>query len=182
MTVCLRTAFLVILSAFAVGLPGKAKAQELSCDSLQRIINIVAADPALSSIKGAFAAEGNGDEGKTYYSLASLWDRLDDVRGQYIAYDKVRKAYSFHAFIYSYNSPDEELAATLKIFKDCLGAGWISGAAHGKPGGTVTYLKNPAKYLVITIRNLKGTIRIECYKSKQVTISTNQNKAKRRIH
>ena len=166
MTVSFRTSFIAILSVFTAGLPGIAKAQQLSCDSLQHIVNIVSGDSALSSLKGTVAAEGKDGDDKMYFSLTSLWTQLDDVRGEYIAYDKVRKGYSYHAYIYNYSSPATELAATIKFFKDCLGGGWISRAVYGKSGDTVTYFKNPANNVVITIEKLKERVLIECYNDK----------------
>ena len=161
MTVSFRSPFIAFLSVIVAGLPGIVKAQRLDCDSLQHIINIVACDSMLSSLKGTAEDKDSGD--KIYFSQVSLWTQLDDLRGQDVAYDKVRKGYSFRAYINNYSSSADELAATLKTFHDCLDKDWISRAVYLKSGDKITYFKNPVNYVVIAIKRLKERVLIECY-------------------
>jgi hypothetical protein len=127
------------------------RAQEISCDNLQVIVKAVGEDSTFSAIKGGIAKEAKGADVAQYYALTPLWDKTDDVHGEFIEYDNTRHNYVFHGYSYSLNmdSAKQEEKRCIATLKNCLNDGWVTKTDINSVGDTATSLKNLANSVVI---------------------------------
>ena len=145
------------------GILNCVNAQQISCENLLEIVKAVARDSTLKSIKGEIAKDAMGGDSAQYFTSIPIWDYLDDLHGEYIEYDKALGAVVYNGYSINRDSLNKERERTIKAFENCLGDGWFMQTAVNALQDTVTYFKNPADFITITLENHDGWMRIKCY-------------------
>ena len=135
---------------------GPATAQQFSCDSLQKIIKVVAVDPTLQSIKGKAVDES----GQDFYPQIILWNTNDDVHAQDILYSAKTRAFHYYAYFLNSGDGKKEFEAVYADMQTCLGTNWTGIPITGHVGKAYRY-QNAVSHVVITLANDNGTIIID---------------------
>ncbi|MEO6979502.1 MAG: hypothetical protein ABI113_14025 [Mucilaginibacter sp.] len=140
-----------------------ARAQQLSCDNLQQIIKVVAADSALTAIRGTVVAD-KYDKAQHFRPLINLWVKPGEFDSQFIKYDDERHVFAYDAMVMTEGtSGREEAKDILADFRKCLGESWVFKNDVNHLGDSVYYLKSPADFVVVKIYASGGNDFIELY-------------------
>jgi len=157
------TLIIPLITVMLGGFNNYTKAQVLSCENLQAIVKAIAKDSTLKTIKGEMIKEAMDGDSAQYMSLIPIWDYLDDLHGEYIRYDKTLATFVYNAYSINQVTVKEEKGRAIKALENCLGTEWISQTAIDEFHDSITYFKNPASYLTISIGNHEGSMQIKCY-------------------
>ncbi len=153
------------LSIFLVYNYGVATAQQLSCDKLQQIIQVAAADSTFQSLKGTEKISANGKI-KEYDPLITLWAANDLHQSQFISYNSYSQHVTYDAYL-DFEGDEvlaKQAASNIKNkFHDCLTINWILKSEKNARGDSVFHFKNKANFVVIEIESVSGSVLIECY-------------------
>ena len=155
-----------IIIVYSIGI-FKVNAQVISCENIKQIVNIIATDTNLTALKGTIAKEKEGKNSAIYYVQTSIWQSLDDNRGDVIIYDYEKQTYVVSGKIWGYVNLSNEYKVVVDSFKTALGQSWISKVNTGPKADSSTIFRNPQTFVVVAIKKTKLEITIDCYFDKK---------------
>ena len=159
---------ILIISTFLLVHSSLVGAQGFDCDHLQQIIQVVASDATMQTLRGR---KLENQVLETYVGNVLLWNqKTDGSQNAYIQYNNDEKRYNYGASLSIDDGDDEQGKAEtnkLKILlRSCLDSNWIVKTEASKVFDSIIYFRNISNYSVIELEQLAGTIFVTCYQEK----------------